>query len=116
MGQIVPGLERELAGMSVDEEKDVVVQPEDGYGIYDPSAMEEVPLDFFGTRRVEQGNAYVARTQDGQEITFLVKQIKDDSALLDFNHPLAGKVLHFHIKITGIRDLRPEDEAEMLGN
>src|ERR1044071_5588684 len=44
-GQIIPGLEKELAGMTVGSEKKVTVKPEDAYGQVNPQAFQEVPKD-----------------------------------------------------------------------
>ena len=46
-GQIIPGLEKNLYGMHVGEQKEVVVPPDDGYGEFDPEAFQQIPMDAF---------------------------------------------------------------------
>ena len=105
-GQIIPGLESELYGMSIDDEKDVVVDPESGYGIYDPEANQLAPLDMFPEGMdLEIGLPVDVYDEDADEPTeAYIAEIYDDGVLLDFNHPLAGETLHFHVKVVGLRD------------
>jgi len=108
-GNIVPGLESEMMGMKVGDSKEVVVQPEEGYGEFDNEAFMEVPRDQFPkdmelavdtelTVRDDQGNAHYARV-DG---------IEGNIVTLNFNHPLAGDELHFSVKVVALRE--PTDE------
>jgi len=110
-GQIIPGLEQGLYGMAVGDEKDVVVEPEDAYGIYDSEASHVAPLDMFPEgMELEIGlpvDVYDEETDEPTEA--YVADIFDDGVLLDFNHPLAGETLHFHVKVVGLRDATLEE-------
>lgn len=110
-GQIVPGLEKALAGLSVGDEKQVVVQPDEAYGEHDARGIQDVPRDAFppGTSP-EVGQRYYAHGQEGEPISFLVQEVGLASVKVDFNHPLAGKTLHFDIKV---REVRPATEDEL---
>lgn len=110
-GEVIPGLEDALYGMTVGDEKHVVVEPAAGYGERDDSAYEVVSLDLFSEDvELEFGmelDLYDQETE--QEFQVWVAEVNDDNVVLDFNHPLAGKILHFHVKIVDIR-LATEDE------
>ncbi|MBE9474256.1 MAG: peptidylprolyl isomerase [Chloroflexi bacterium] len=110
---IIPGLEEELNGMTVGDEKEVVVQPELGYGERDPDGMTEFPRDTFpGSLNLEVGEPVMMRDKDGGEsLQAYVSELRTDTVLLDFNHPLAGETLHFHIRIAGLREPTSEELA-----
>ena len=108
-GQIIPGLERGIEGMSVGEERDVVLPPEEAYGEYDEEAIQEVPKSVFGDMEISVGMSFNARTPDGRTLPVTIKEIKEDSVIVDFNHPLAGQTLHFWVKVVGIRDATQEE-------
>jgi FKBP-type peptidyl-prolyl cis-trans isomerase SlyD len=101
--QIVPGLEREIAGMKVGGEKHVKVKPEDGYGPIDPGAFKEVPKDRIPAEALKVGTVLTARGPQGQLIPVRIHQIKDKTVVVDLNHPMAGKTLVFDIKVLDIQ-------------
>ena len=102
-GQIIPGLEKQLSGMKVNEEKKVQVKPEDGYGPVNPEAFQEVPKDKLPPEALKVGTMLMAQGSQGQGIPARVHEIKDSTVIMDFNHPMAGKTLSFDIKITDIK-------------
>lgn len=109
-GQIISGLERELYGMSVGEEKDVVVSPADGYGESDPEAFQLVPLDAFPPdATIEPGMGLQLQDTSGQVFTAYVDEVRPDGVVLDFNHPLAGKTLYFNVKIADLREATADE-------
>ena len=113
-GQIIPGLERELYGMAIGDEKDVVVAPADGYGERDPEAFEDVPVTAFppemqGT--LETGMPLQTHDGTGEVIVVYVSEIGPETVRVDFNHPLAGEKLHFQVKIAGLRKPTAEELA-----
>jgi len=107
-GQIISGLEAALEGMALNEEKDVVVAPRDGYGELDADLYEELPRSLFPPD-VKEGMAFRMRTDTGQPVIVYVDQIKGDEVTVNLNHPLAGKTLYFHVKIAGLREATPEE-------
>lgn len=111
-GSIIPGLERELEGMSVGESREVVIEPGDAYGNIDPDNYQAVPRSAFPPdMELEEGMALGMRDRDtGEVIQASVAEIRDDSVLLDLNHPLAGEKLHFQVHIA---DLRPATDEEL---
>ncbi len=101
--QIIPGLERELVGMRPGEEKQVVVKPEDAYGESVPGAQQEVPKDAIPKEGLKVGTTLTARSGSGETRPVVVKEIKENTVVLDFNHPLAGKTLYFDVKVLGVQ-------------
>ncbi len=100
-GQIIPGLEKALLGMKQGETKHVTVPPAEAYGAKDPQAMIELPKDRVPPD-VVVGAQLTGRNQNGQPVRAVVKEIKEKSVLLDFNHPLAGTTLIFDIKVLSV--------------
>ena len=109
-GNIIPGLEQELYGMAIGESKQVVVQPEDGYGVIDAEAFVEVPRDQFPSDiPMEEGVEIQVTDENGTPMNARIDSISDDTVTLDFNHPLAGKELTFDAKIVGLREATDEE-------
>ena len=100
--EIVPGLERALSGMHAGEEKQVTVPPADGYGDVDPAAVAEVPKDLVPADARVAGTELMARGPQGAARLVRVKEVREGTVVLDLNHPLAGKTLHFSIKVLGV--------------
>lgn len=102
---IIPGLESQLMGMHEGEEKVVIVEPKDAYGDIDEKAVKEFPKSSM-PKEVEPkvGMVLQAQAPDGEEFPAVVKEVKGDQVVLDFNHPLAGKKLKFQVKVISIQD------------
>ena len=110
-GNIIPGLEQELLGMEIGESKKVVVAAADAYGEEDEKAFMDVPRDQFPKEiPMEVGTELQVQNQAGQPMYARIVQVKDTSVRLDFNHPLAGKELHFSVKVVGVRDATQEEQ------
>jgi FKBP-type peptidyl-prolyl cis-trans isomerase SlyD len=108
--QIVPGLEKALEGKKVGESLKVTVTPEEGYGEYDPDGVEEVPReDFPPDMELEAGGIVSATDEEGDEVDFLVKEVRPKTVVVDFNHPLAGKTLHFEVTVREVRAATKEE-------
>lgn len=109
-GEIVPGLESALEGMSRGESKQVVVPPADGYGEHDPRGLQQVPRHAFPAGLVpEEGMELTAQGPNGEEVPFFVKAVGLEEITIDLNHPLAGKSLHFDVTVREVRDATPEE-------
>ena len=109
-GTIVPGLERALEGLVKDDVRQVVVTPEDGYGAHDPDGIQEVAKEAFGGELPEAGHQYTARGPEGEEVPFIVKEIRPEVVVIDLNHPLAGQTLHFEIAVREVREATAEEQ------
>jgi FKBP-type peptidyl-prolyl cis-trans isomerase 2 len=102
-GEIIPGLAVELEGMNEGEEKSVSVSAENAYGKVNPDAFKELPKSSLPEGlEPKKDMTLQAHTPEGQEIPVRVSEIKEDSIVIDLNHPLAGKDLKFDVKVVSI--------------
>jgi FKBP-type peptidyl-prolyl cis-trans isomerase SlyD len=109
-GQIIPGLARALYGMGIGDEMKVAVSPEDGYGELDDEAYEEVPTSAFpADMALEPGMQLQVTDAAGEVYAAYVAEIRADTVMLDFNHPLAGETLNFDVKVVGLRAATAEE-------
>jgi len=102
-GQIVKGLEQDLAGLKVGEQKKVSVKPEDGYGMPDEKAFQEVARETIPSEAQKAGAMLMSKGPDGRGVPIRVHEVKEKTVVVDFNHPLAGKTLNFDVKIIDIK-------------
>jgi len=110
-GHLLPGLEKVLDGSQAGLKTTVTIRPQDAYGEKDPQAVIRAPREDFPEGMVlEPGAEVQAETPDGP-ITFTVVAIENDEAVLDANHPLAGKTLTFDIHVLEVRDATAEELA-----
>jgi FKBP-type peptidyl-prolyl cis-trans isomerase SlyD len=111
-GNIVAGLESALIGAAVGERRRVSVPPEQGYGIARPDAIHAFPRDAFPAELdLQPGMQFSAEAEDGQVLTVWVHSAEGDQVMIDFNHPLAGKVLDFEVQIEAVRAASDEEIA-----
>jgi FKBP-type peptidyl-prolyl cis-trans isomerase 2 len=102
-GEIIPGLASELEGMNEGEEKSVLVSAEKAYGKVNPEAFKEVPRSSLPDGLVPEKDMMLqAHSQEGQEILVRVSDVKENSIIVDLNHPLAGKDLQFDVKVVSV--------------
>jgi FKBP-type peptidyl-prolyl cis-trans isomerase 2 len=97
--QILPSLERQLDGMKPGDEKQVELSPAEGFGTYDANKRKNVARSDLPAE-AKQGD--VLKDREGNLAT--VTEMTDSAALLDFNHPLAGKNLLVQIKILQVEN------------
>ncbi|HDQ72431.1 MAG TPA: peptidylprolyl isomerase [Chloroflexi bacterium] len=115
-GQIIPGLEQALYGMALGEEKNVEVAPAEGYGVHNPDATQVVAHDMFPEDvDLEPGMGFRMQDQQGRSLLAFVDEIREDEVVLDFNHPLAGETLHFHVQVAGLRKATEQELAAVCG-
>ena len=102
-GMMIPGFEKGILNMAVGEEKTIVLPPSEAYG--------DVRLDMFAEIEKSQlppeikpevGLELVSQQPEGQQMIVLIKEVKENSVVIDANHPLAGKELTFEIKLVDI--------------
>jgi FKBP-type peptidyl-prolyl cis-trans isomerase SlyD len=102
-GSIIPGLESGMEGMEPGESKDVVVKPEEAYGLRDPGLVQKISKErFAGATDLEVGKSYTARTDAGQIVNFRIIAIDDENMEIDLNHPLAGMNLRFQVTVKDV--------------
>ena len=108
-GQIIPGLEAGIQNMEIGEKGDVLVKAADAYGEYNAEATQEVPKDQFAGIDLQQGMTLYGQGEDGSTVQVVVKEIGENSVIIDFNHPLAGKDLMFTVTLNNVREATAEE-------
>ncbi|MCG9793464.1 FKBP-type peptidyl-prolyl cis-trans isomerase [Flavobacterium algicola] len=102
-GSLIPGFEKGLIDMKVNEKKTINITKEDAYGDPREDLIIEVPKSELPEDMApEVGMGLVSRTPEGQEMNLLVIEVKPESVVLDGNHPLAGKDLIFDLEVVEI--------------
>ena len=103
---VVIGLERALEGKKIGDKVEITLKPEDAYGSRDPAAILRVPLKKLqltkGTEKPKTGGLVRVRSEKGWRNGIILKPGKFN-ADVDFNHPLAGRVLHYEIEVELVR-------------
>lgn len=108
-GNLIPGLERELAGHSTGERLQVRIAPADAYGEFDQALVQRVPRrSLKGVPQLRVGLRLQANTPQGPR-ALTVTHMQGDMVTLDGNHPLAGKSLNFEVEIADVRDATAEE-------
>jgi FKBP-type peptidyl-prolyl cis-trans isomerase SlyD len=69
-----------------------------------PQALQEIPKDKLPADAQKVGALLMTKGPQGEAITMRVKEVKDQTVVVDFNHPLAGKTLNFDVTIKDIKD------------
>jgi FKBP-type peptidyl-prolyl cis-trans isomerase SlyD len=109
VGQIVPGLEKAMAGRVAGDTFQVVVPADEGYGESNPEMMQSVPRAAFPADvEIEPGMQFEAQGPMGP-VTVVVKSVDAETVTIDANHPLAGMPLHFDIEIVDVREASVEE-------
>jgi len=112
-GQIIPGLEKALVGLTVGDSKKVTVPSAEAYGDVDMEAFEIVPRSMFpDDMELEEGLELSLRDAETNEpFDATIAEIRENGVMLDFNHPLAGETLHFEVTIPALRQATAEELA-----
>jgi len=109
-GNIVPGLEKALAGKQPGDTLKVDVKPEEAYGVRNEQLVQVVPRTAFqGVDKIEPGMQFQARSERGPMLVTVV-EANDEQVRIDANHPLAGRNLHFDVKVADVREASEEEK------
>jgi FKBP-type peptidyl-prolyl cis-trans isomerase SlyD len=106
---IIPGLEKKILELSEGESADIMVPSNEAYGEYNPEAVDEVPKENFAGIDLEVGMPLYGQGENGETIQVIVKEIRDNSVVVDFNHPLAGKDLMFSVNVLSVREATDDE-------
>lgn len=107
-GNIVPGLETALEGRKAGDKFTITLQPIDAYGEYDEEDVEVVAREDVPDG-LEVGMEVLLEDEDGELMEAYVTAINDDSVVLDFNDPLAGKVVTYDVEVLELREADDEE-------
>ena len=109
------GFEQQIEGLVAGDHFEFTVSAEEGYGEYDPEAVVDLPKSVFNMPDVDQdellqiGNIVPMTNEDGERLHGQVVEVRDDVVIMNFNHPLAGKEMHFEGEILSIRAATAEE-------
>jgi peptidylprolyl isomerase len=109
-GQLVPGLEKALMGMSLNEKKVLTLEPDEAYGHVDKNLTHsfdrsDVPAEM----NPETGQVVALTSPEGQQVPAQIIEVNDEKVVVDLNHPLAGETLTFDIEVVGISSKPTQD-------
>jgi len=88
--------------MTVGEKKQFTVPPTEGYGDVDSTAFQEVDKKLVPSDSLTVGTRLEGKTPDGRKVFPRISEVKNETVVLDFNHPLAGKTLHFDVQVLDV--------------
>ncbi|RPI71393.1 MAG: peptidylprolyl isomerase [Ignavibacteriales bacterium] len=108
--QILPNLEKEIDNMIIGSKKNVKIPAKDAYGEYNEQAVQQIDKKTFPDDiELQVGMEFVANSPEGQQMPFVVTDIKEQEVTVDFNHPLAGRDLEFDVELLDVRDATLEE-------
>ena len=103
-GQVIPGFEKAVEGMKVDEEKDVKIKADEAYGERNEQLVRDFPKNIFPKEvEAKAGSIVTLQSKEGLPIPATVKAVGAENVTIDLNHPLAGKDLNFNIKVVEVK-------------
>ncbi len=113
--QLLPGLEKRLPGLAEGAEVELVIPAGEAFGEYDSGLVKRRHFNEFPEGRSFQPGKWVVATnhETQAQYSFFVKEKTDEIVVLDYNHPLAGRDLYYHVKIVRVRPAQRE-ELEFL--
>jgi len=102
-GQVIKGFDDGVSGMEVGEKKTIQIPVDDAYGQKEENMVVEFPKNNFPPELApEIGMSLNMTNGSGQVIPVTIVEIKEESVILDANHPLAGEDLIFDIELVEI--------------
>ncbi len=119
-GMLLPKFESALDGKVAGDGFEFTLSPEEGYGTYNPKYLIDLPLEAFAidgktaTELLVVGRVLPMLNSEGQVVQGTVAAVEEKSVKMDFNHPMAGKTLHFTGKVESVRDASEKELKEGL--
>ena len=114
-GGLLPEFERNIADMKTGDKFAFLLTSENAYGPAVDEALVEIPISAFmvdgeiDNDLLVEGNAIPMTDSDGNRLNGIVAEVKDNSVIMDFNHPLAGDDLFFTGSVVDVREATPEE-------
>ena len=121
MGMLLPKFEAAIMDKEPGESVSFTLEAKDGYGEVIAEAIVELPKSVFMIDgKVAEDILFVGSqipmsTADGHPMMGIVKEVKEESVTMDFNHPMAGKTLNFDVTVVDVRETTPEDLSKIMG-
>ena len=114
-GGLIPSFENNITGLSVGDKFEFDIAAKEGYGLIDNNAIVNIPKDVFKVNGVldiamlQVGKSIPMSDHEGNHLTGKIMELLDTEVKMDFNHPLAGKDLHFKGEVVEIRAASEEE-------
>lgn len=114
-GQLLPEFEAQIQGKQEGDKVAFSIDHLHAYGEYDEEQLVPLPKSNFvidgkvAEEFLQIGAVIPLQTQDGHQLTGIVSEIGEEEVMVDLNHPLAGKDLHFSVEVLSVRDATPEE-------
>ena len=118
-GMLLPEFEKNIAGKEAGEKFEFTLSPADGYGELNPEAVVDLPKEIFvvdgavAEDLLVVGNALPMGDNMGNRLMGTIIEVGDEVVKMDFNHPMAGKILNFSGTIVGVRQATDADKAAL---
>ena len=100
---LLPALQKNVQGLKAGDHKKFTLTPAEGFGELNPKALVEVPRANFHEAKVEKGMTFTAPGKNGMPLNGIVHEVRKDTVVIDFNHPLAGKTVTFDVEILEVK-------------
>lgn len=103
-GQLLPGFERALLGMQAGDDAQLRIEAEDAFGTHKAENVQTLSRGQFGAAVVPEPGLIVSFAGPGGELPGVVRSVNPSTVEVDFNHPLAGRVIVFDVSILEVAD------------
>lgn len=103
-GSLLPGFERVLFGLKAGDKRTFEILPEQGFGTPNEQNLQVMPRNQFDSMDLDYGVLVIFKDAAGGEMPGVVKEFDDKQVTVDFNHPLAGKVITFDVEIVAVQN------------
>ncbi len=103
-GEVIAGMDKTVIGMKKDDEKEIIISSNEAYGDYDKDLKKQIPRNAIPKEpEPKVGMVLIMTIADGDRFPVKIVEVDDNFVTIDLNHPLAGKTLHFKIKILDVK-------------
>lgn len=107
-GDIFPRIEEALAECEPGERASLTLEPEDAFGEFDAERVHLIGVDRLGGE-IAAGMRFEGLPDRPDGHTYVVTDVAEGMAVLDGNHPLAGRTLRFDVEVVDVQPAHPED-------
>ena len=120
-GMLLPKFEGALMGKEPGDKVSFTLEPADGYGEVIADAIVDLPKNIFmidgkiAEDILFEGNIVPMSDAEGHRMNGIIREVKEETVTMDFNHPMAGKTLNFSVTVADVRDTTPEDLSKIMG-
>lgn len=110
-GTLIEGLEMALYGVSAGERQTLTIGPENAFGLRDESRIHAMARsEFAADLTLEPGVIIEFTTPGGDAVPGMIREVRDDEVVVDFNHPLAGHTITFDVEIVSVKPATMREE------